>query len=188
MKKVGFLLTLALVFILTLVMTSIIAAQQPPAQQGGERMRQGGPQDRQFDPAEMMKRRLDQIMEQLKPSEDEAAVLKPMIEKILQTRMDQSREMRDLTNGLREAVNAKDTEKIKSSLANIKAKREANRLKMEAMEKELGELLTLEQEATLTLAGVVNSDGMGGFFGGFGGPGGPGGPGQDRGNRPGAQR
>lgn len=189
MKKVSVLWMLALVFILSLVMTSIIISQQPdqpPNQpQDRNRMRQGGTQDRQFDPATMLKQRVDRTMEQLKLPEDEASVLRPMIEKILQTRMDQSQEIRDLTNSLREAVNAKDTEKIKSSLTNIKAKREANRIKIEAMEKELLEFLTLEQEANLTLSGIVNSDGMGGFFGGFGGPGGPG---QDRGNRPGGDR
>ena len=182
MKKVSS-LTALLVIILSLAMVSIIIAQQP----GGDRNRPNRQQERQqFDPAEMMNRRVNQIMEQLKPSADEAAVLKPMIESILQTRMTQSTEMRELVNGLREAVNAKDTEKIKSSLANIKAKREANRLKMEQMGKGLAELLTLEQEASLTVAGVVNSDGMGGFIGGFGG--GPGAPGQDRGNRPGGER
>jgi len=52
------------------------------------------------------------------------------------------------------------------------------------MEKDLVELLTLNQEAQLTVSGVVNSDGGFGGGGGFGGRGGrPGGNGPQRGNQ-----
>lgn len=188
MKKVSRLIMLLLVIGSLFIIAGVVIAQQ----QGGNRMR-GNQQDRpQFDPTEMMKRRVDQIMEQLKPSSaEEGALLKSEIEKIMQARMDQGNETRELMTGLREAVNEKNTEKIKSSLAKIKAiktKRQEQQAKMDKMENDLIELLTPEQEAILTLSGVVNSDGGMGGGGFFGGPGAPGGTGQNRGNRTGGQQ
>ncbi|MBM3212108.1 hypothetical protein FJZ33_07810 [Candidatus Poribacteria bacterium] len=177
MKKISSSWMLLLVIGLSLVLVSIISAQQPGGERArGDRTRPDGPQDRQFDPEAMMKRMIDRTMEQLKLPEEEATVIRPMVEKIMRTRTEQSQKTRELMNSLREAVNAKNNEKIKSTIAEIKAKREKDRAQLDGMEKELTELLTIDQEAALTLSGVVNSDGMGmGFFGG--GPGGPGGPG-----------
>jgi hypothetical protein len=183
MKKISGSWILVLVIGLSLALVSIILAQQPDQQQGGNQMRPGGPQNRQFDPEAMLKQRVDRTMEQLKLPEQEAAVIKPMIEKMMRTRMEQSQKTRDLMNSLREAVNAKDSGKVKSSLAAIKAKRGEDRTQIEKMEKELTEIISTEQEAALTLAGVLNSDGMGMGMG-FGGPGGPGGN-RGQGNQPG---
>lgn len=190
MKRISSSWMIFLAIGLSLALVSIIFAQQPGGDRvGGNRTRPDGPPDRQFDPEAMMKRMMDRTMEQLKLSEEEAAVIRPMVEKIMRTRMEQGQKTRELMNSLREAVNAKNSEKIKSTLAEIKTKREKDRIQMEGMEKELTELLTIEQEAALTLSGVVNSDGMGmGFFGGGpGGPGGPGGTGGQRNQRQGDQ-
>lgn len=159
----------------------LMAAYVISAQQGGGARGQGGQQRRQFDPEQMMDRRIQNIMEELNLPEEEAAVLKPRIESLLRTRMDQSREIGESIEALRQAIDAKDAGQIKAKLDEVKAKRKEHREKTETLEKELVELLTLEQEAQLTVSGVVNSDGFGFPRGGFRGP-----PGQQR-NQPGGR-
>lgn len=156
-----------LMFVLAVSIIGIVSAQQQGAGQRGP-----GPQGQpppQIDPETMIQRTLERALEQLKLSEEESAVLKPKIEVIIRTRMEQSQKMRDLVDSLREAVDAKNTEGIKSKLAEIKSKRKEHRAKVEALEEQLIELLTPEQEAILTVSGIVNSDGFG-FFGFFRGP------------------
>ncbi len=46
----------------------------------------------------------------------------------------------------------------------LRRKREEQRKKLEQAENEITELLTIEQEANLTILGVINSDGFGGRF------------------------
>jgi uncharacterized membrane protein YccC len=168
MRNLNRLLTFALIVGLVLTTAYFISAQQEdtrrqrPGQQG---QRQGR---RQFDPEAMMKRMVDRTMEQLKLSEEESAILKPKIEGILQTRTQQSTEMRTLMRDLRTAVDAKDDAQIKAKLDAVKTKRKEHKAQSEKLEKELIELLTVTQEAQLTISGIVNSDGSG-FFGGFGG-------------------
>jgi len=192
MRKLIYSLVFVLVVGLTISTLGIVSAQQDSAQQGqgnaNRQNRQGQQQRTQMDPEAMIKQMLDRIMEQLKPSDadssvklsdEESSVIKPMIEKIIRARMTQSQANRELVNSLRTVMTAKDieatkkTEQIKAKLAEIKAKREDNKKKSEASEKELIELLTPEQEALLTVSGIINSDSS--SFGGFGGPGGPGG-------------
>jgi DNA repair exonuclease SbcCD ATPase subunit len=186
MRKLNYSLILVLVVGLSLTMLSIVSAQQNTGQTGADRQnRQNQQQRTQMDPEAMIQQRLGRIMEQLKPSDEDAAVLKPKIEGLMRIRMTQSQDTRELINSLREAINAKNTDQIKAKLTEIKSKREENKKKTEAMEKDLTDLLTLNQEALLTVSGIVNSDGSGGFFGG--GPGGPGGtraPGNQGGNPP----
>ena len=157
---------LAFVLIVGLVLTTayFISAQQEDSRRQRPSQREGR---RQFDPEVMMKQRVDRIVQQLNLSEEETAVLKPSIEGIMQTRTKQSTEMRTLMSDLRSAVNAKDDAQIKAKLDAIKAKRKEHKAQAEKSEKELVELLTVTQEAQLTIAGIVNSDGSG-FFGGFG--------------------
>lgn len=166
MRRVTFVITMFLTFAFLLV---TVWAQQ--AEQGEQERRQGRPQFNRepprFDPEEMIQRTVQRSIEQLKLSEEEVAVIKPMIESIIQTRMEQAQRMRELFDTLRQAVDNKDVTTIKNTLAQIKSKREENRARMETLEAQLIELLTPEQEAILTLAGVVNAD-AGGFFGGFG--------------------
>jgi len=188
MRKLIFSLIFVLVVGLSISTLSIVLAQQdtgsaPPAdQQNPQGQRQRPPQ---MDPEAMISQMLTRTMEQLKLSDEETTVIKPKIEAIMRARMAQSQERRTLVSSLREAINAKNTDQIKTKLTEIKAKREENKKKNEELEKELTDLLTLDQEALLTVSGIVNGDGAGGF-GGFGGPGGPGGPGgQPRGQRQG---
>ncbi len=180
------LLVFVLVVGLVLTTTYFLSAQQD---QGQGRSRQGqgpGGERPQFDPAQMVERMVDRSVEPLNLSADETAVLKPKIKAIFQTRMEQGQQMREVTQSLQTAIGTKDEAQIKAKLAAVKAKRQENKAKIEAMEKDLVELLTLNQEAQLTVSGVVNSDGGGGGFGGggFGGRGGrPGGNGPQRGNQ-----
>jgi len=171
MRKLSFMPTFILVFSMILLTAGLIFAQQ----RGADRPNQ--PRDRQFDPEQMMQRRMQQIIENLKLSEEEAAVLKPMIENTQRMRMSQTQETRTLMDNLQKAIDAKDTNKIKSELTALKAKRAEQRAALDKAEKDLIELLTLDQEAALTVMGVVNSDGMGMGFR-FGGPPGQGSPGQ----------
>ena len=178
--------SLVFVFVVGLLIStlSIVSAQQDQVQQGtgqgdpNQQRRQGQQQRPQMDPEAMIKQMLGRITEQLKLKDDESSVITPMIEKIMRARMSQSQETRELVNSLREVINAKDieatkkTDQIKAKLTQLKAKREENKKKSEAMEKELIEVLTPEQEALLTVSGIVNSDSSG-FMGGFAGPGGP---------------
>jgi hypothetical protein len=182
MRNLNRLLAFALIVGLLLTTVYFISAQEDTRRQrpGGQQgQRQGR---RQFDPEAMMKQRVDQIMQQLNLSEEESIILKPKIESIMQTRTQQSTEMRTLMSDLRTAVDAKNDAQIKAKLDAVKAKRKEHNAQAEKLEKELVELLTVTQEAQLTIAGVVNSDGSG-LFGGFGGRRGMGG-GQ---NRPGAR-
>ena len=168
---------LAFVLIVGLVLTTVYFIS---AQQDTRRQRPRGQQEgrRQFNPEAMMKRRLERVMEQLKLSEEETSVLKPKIEGSMQTRTKQSTEMRTLTSDLRKALDAKDDAQIKAKLDAVKAKRKEHKAQAEKLEKELVELLTVTQEAQLTISGIVNSDGSGAFFGGFGGRGMRGGEGR----------
>ncbi|MBC8234308.1 hypothetical protein H8E77_32565 [bacterium] len=157
------LLAFALVVGLILTTSYIISAQQREER----RQRPGqGQQRRQMDPEQMIQRRIERTMQELKLSEEESAVLKPKIEGLLRTRTEQSRGMRTLIDDLRKAVEAKDDAQIQAKLAEVKTKRKEHKAKVETLEQGLIELLTLKQEAQLTVSGVVNSDGMGGFFGG----------------------
>jgi len=182
MRKLNYALILVLVFGLSLTILSVVLAQQGTGQAGANRQnRQNQQQRTPMDPEAMIQQMLGRTLEPLKLSDEETTILKPKIEAIMRLRMEQSQATRTLISSLREAINAKNTDQVKAKLKEIKAKREENRKKIEALEEELigGKdqvgLLSLDQEALLTVSGIVNSDGGGGFFGGFGGPGGPGG-------------
>jgi hypothetical protein len=178
MRRLKHLLVFMLVISLAFATVHIISAQQRGGvRQGGGRQFQG----RQMDPEAMLERMLGRIMDQLELSADESAVLKPMIEGILRERTKRNTEMQQLRDDLQKAIDAKSADQMKAKLAGIKAKRKEHKTKSEAMEKKLLELLSVEQEAKLTILGVVNGDGSGMRFGGFGGRG-PGGMG---GGRPG---
>ncbi len=169
MKKISIILVIAIGFSVLLLASHLIYAQQ----QGGQRPAPNQQQRPQFDPQQMMERRMQQIMERLNLSPEESAIIRPKIESLTRMRMDQSQEMRPLMEALQKAVDAKDSKQITSALKAVKDKRAEQKRAYEEAEQELLELLTVEQEANLTLMGVVNSDGMGMMFGGFrmGGPG-----------------
>jgi len=182
MRKLKHLLVFVLVIGLVLTSVHIISAQM---EQGRRQRGTGQQQRRQMDPAEMMNRMLERTMGQLNLSEEEAVVLQPMIKGLLEERMKYSNKRRELINALREAIDAKDAEQVQAKLQEIKdLQQKKHKEKTDKMEKELIELLTVVQEAQLTVAGVVNSDGSGfQFGGGFRQQRMPGGT--QRGNRPG---
>ena len=176
---------LAFILIVGLVFTAahIISAQQrenqrQPGQRQGRRadqanqnqqQRNRGQRQRgqQMDPAEALNQMMERALGQLNLAEAETAILKPKMQAALQSRMDQNSEMRELIRALREAIDTNNSGLIKSKLAELKAKRKEHKAKAETLEAELIELLSLEQEAHLTVLGVVNSD-SGGFGGGRG--------------------
>jgi hypothetical protein len=172
MRKLNHLLAFILVVGLLLTSVHIISAQQ----RGG----QGRPpqmQGRQMDPEAMVNRMMERIMGRLNLSAEESAALKPRIEGILRMQIEQNREVRQLVDDLEKAIDA--NKQIEDKLKAVKDKRKEHKANAEKKEKELVELLTIKQEAQLTVDGVVNSDGSGFRFGGFGGPG--------QRNRPGGQ-
>jgi len=159
MKKLNRLILFSIIVSLIFGSVYIMAQQRAQRPQRMERP--------QIDPEQIIQRRMERIIEELKLSEDETTVLKPKIENILRTNMEQSLKTRELTNALREALNADDDAQIKEKLELLKTKRKEQSKKVEKLEKELVQLLSVKQEAQLTVLGVVNSDGVGGFFGGF---------------------
>jgi Sec-independent protein translocase protein TatA len=121
-----------------------------------------------MDPEQMLQRMVDRVVERLALTSEESEVLVPMIKSIYQARTTFRQEMREVTQALNTAVEANDNDQMKAKLDEIKAKSKQQEEKEKAMEKQLVELLTLKQEAVLTLSGVVNGVGGGGMF--FGGP------------------
>lgn len=120
----------------------------------------------QFNIAEIVERQTQRAIENLNLSDEEGAVLVPKIKAIAQHRLEQRQTLRPLTQTLRTSVDGEDKAEIKSALDALKAQQNKQKTKAEALEKELVELLTLRQEAQLTIAGIVNSDGGAGGFGG----------------------
>ena len=162
---------------LVLVSAYFISAQEDtrPDRSSREQRARGERGERgrgQFNVAEMVERQTQRAIEDLNLSDEEAAVLVPRIKAIAQHRLQQRQTLRPLTQALRTSVDGEDKAEIKSALDALKAQQNEQKTQAEALEKELVELLTVRQEAQLTIAGVVNSDdggGFGGRRGGFGG-------------------
>ncbi len=151
--------------------------------QQGERGQRGEGGRRQFNPEQMAERQTERAIEDLNLSDEETAILVPKIKAIAQHRLQQRQELRPFAQALRTSVDGEDKAQIKAALKTFKAQRAARNTTAKALEKDLVELLTVRQEAQLTIAGIVNSDGGG--FGGFGGRRGRAGGGEGRrGNRP----
>ena len=180
---------LVAIFVIGLVLSSayFISAQEDTRpdrsdlqqQRRGER---GEGRRGQFDPAQMAERQTERAIEGLNLSDEEAAILVPKIKAIAQHRLQQRQGLRPFTQALRTSVDGGDNTQIKASLKSFKAHQAAQKETAEALEKDLVELLTVRQEAQLTIAGIVNNDSG---FGGFGGRRGRLGDGEGRrGNRP----
>ena len=172
---------------LVLVSAYFISAQEDTRPDRSSREQRGrgerGERGRgQFNIAEMVERQTQRTIENLNLSDEEGAVLVPKIKAIAQHRLEQRQTLRPLTQALRTSVDAEDKAEIKSALDALKAQQNKQKTKAEALEKELVELLTLRQEAQLTIAGIVNSDG--GFGGRRGRLGGRDGRRGDRPDRP----
>ena len=150
--------------------------------QGQEREQRGERGRGQFDPAQMAERQTQRAIEGLNLSDEEAAVLVPRIKAIAQHRLQQRQALRPFTQALRTAVDGEDNAQIKAALKSFKAQQAAQKTTAKTLETELVELLTVRQEAQLTIAGIVNNDSG---FGGFGDRRGRRGDGEGRrGNRP----
>ena len=181
--------SLVAIFIIGFVLSSayFISAQEDTRpdrsdlqqQRRGER---GEGRRGQFDPAQMAERQTERAIEGLNLSDEEATILVPKIKAIAQHRLQQRQDLRPFTQTLRTSVDDGDSTQIKAALKSFKAHQAAQKKKAEALEKDLVELLTVRQEAQLTIAGIVNNDSG---FGGFGGRRGRLGDGERRrGNRP----
>ena len=126
----------------------------------------GGGRRGQFNLEEMVERQTQRAIEALNLSEDEKTVLVPRIKAIVEYQVGRRRELRPLMEALRTAVDSGDNAQIKSALETLKAKQSEQKTKSASLEDNLVELLTVRQEAQLTIAGIVNNSGG---FGGFGG-------------------
>ena len=180
---------LVALFVIGLVLSSayFISAQEDtrPDRSSREQQERGQRGERgrgQFDPARMAERQTQRAIEGLNLSDEEAAVLVPRIKAIAQHRLQQRQELRPFTQALRTAVDGGDSTQIKSTLKAFKAQQATRKTAAKTLEKELVELLTVRQEAQLTIAGIVNNDSG---FSGFGDRRGRRGDGEGRrGNRP----
>ena len=161
------------IFVIGFVLTGtyFISAQEDTrpdrsSRQQRERGERGERGRGQFDPAQIAERQTQRAIEDLNLSDEETTILVPKIKAIAQHRLQQRQELRPFVQALRTSVDSEDNKQIKAALKSFKAHQAAQKEKAEALEKDLVELLTVRQEAQLTVAGVVNSDGG---FGGFGG-------------------
>ncbi len=164
-------LTLALVIGFVLTSAYYISAQEDTRPDRSSRRElgrgeRGGGRRGQFNLAEIVERQTQRAIEELNLSEDEKIVLAPRIKAITENRMGRRQELRPLVEALRTAVDSGDNAQIMSALQALKAKQSELETKSESLEKGLIELLTVRQEAQLTIAGIVNNSGG---FGGFGG-------------------
>lgn len=164
---------LVAIFIIGLVLSSayFISAQEDTrpdrsSRQQRERGERGERGRGQFNIAEMVERQTERAIENLNLSDEETTILVPRIKAIAQHRLQQRQELRPFTQALRTSVDGGDRAQIKAALKSFKAHQAAQKEKAEALEKDLLELLTVRQEAHLTIAGIVNNDGG---FSGFGG-------------------
>ena len=164
---------LTLIFIVGFVFTSAyyISAQEdtrPDRSNRGEQGRgnRGGEQRGQFNLEEMVERQTQRAIEELNLSEDEKTVLVPRVKAITEHQIGRRRDLRPLVEALRTAVDSGDNAKIKSALDALKAKQSQQKTKSDSLQAGVVELLTVRQEAQLTIAGIVNNSGG---FGGFGG-------------------
>lgn len=160
------------IFIIGFVLSSayLISAQEDTrpdrsSRQQRERGERGERGRRQFDPAQMAERQTQRAIERLDLSDEEAAILVPKIKAVAQHRLQQRQGLRPLAQVLRTSVDGGDDTQIRSALEAFKAQQAAQKATAKVLEQELIELLTIRQEAQLTIAGIVNSDGG---FGGFG--------------------
>jgi hypothetical protein len=180
---------LVAIFVIGFVLSSayFISAQEDTrpdrsSRQQQERGERGEGRRGQFDPAQMAERQTERAIENLNLSDEEATILVPKVKAIAQHRLQQRQELRPFAQALRTSVDGEDKAQIKAALKTFKAQQAAQKATAETLEKDLVELLTVRQEAQLTIASIVNSDGG---FGGFGGRRGRVGGGEGRrGNRP----
>ncbi len=109
-------------------------------------------------PADRMARRLGNVMEAMGLSEDEAMILKPKIEEILQLDADTGATAEAERTALEALVKAEgevDGESIRLRMASLRAVREKQLSTRTELESELRELVTIRQEGVLFLHRVL---------------------------------
>ncbi|MFB3895028.1 MAG: hypothetical protein ACE14V_01880 [bacterium] len=158
----------------------------PPPTGGNQQPAVGGPGGfggrGGFDPSRFQTRMLEMSTTNVKLSAEEAKVIMPKIEALMNYRFSSMQEIQPLRQDLRDLMESgKASDKaIKQVLDKMKAKAAEIKKKTDELENNLRAVLTIQQEAQLTMNNVFSS-GMG--FGGGRGMGGPGGFGGGRGNR-----
>ena len=154
------------------------------AQQEGERRQRGGDRGN-FDPAEFQKRMMERVREQLEvKSDDEWKVIEPRVAKVMEARRDASMgggfggrggrppggggdqggggrspfggEPSPEAEALRKAVEAKaPAEEIKAKLAKFREVKKVNEANLAKAQDELKKVLSLRQEATAVMSGLL---------------------------------
>ncbi len=118
--------------------------------------RRGGG-DRPGNPEEVMKARVREIQKSLDLLPEEGMIIMPKIEGILKAQSDLQTKMREQRKAAEELLKSPDVteETIGKELAIWRQARQEDEKKIEKMQADLKELLTLKQEAKLVLHGVL---------------------------------
>ncbi|MCX7918049.1 MAG: hypothetical protein N3A72_00285 [bacterium] len=167
-------LTSVLVVSLFIGVVLVMAQEPPPPPSETQRPGPGG-----FDPAQFQARMIERSTTNVKLTADEAKVIMPKIEALISYRFSSMQELQPLRQDLRDLLESgKASDKaIKQALDRLKAKAAEIKKKTEELETNLKSVLTIQQEAQLTLNGVITQGlgmggmGFGGARGGFGGRG-----------------
>lgn len=167
-----------------------IAQEEPPPPPPSGNQQPGfsaGPGSRGgFDPSRFQTRMLEMSTTNVKLTAEEAKVIMPKIEALYNYRFSSMQEIRPLRQDLQDLMESgKASDKaVKQVLDKIKTKAAELKKKSDELENSLKSVLTIQQEAQLTLNGVITNGVTGMGFGGgrmMGGPGGFGGRGGNRG-------
>ena len=192
MKKTNF-FTIGLSLSLVLILSACAIAQDNQDNNAagnrgnrGNRPNNGGG-FQMMSPERLQEMIMSRATSQMKLDADEAKVIVPKIVAILTLRFSSMQELNPVREELRTAVESSNQKQVKIKIDQLKAKSAALKKKMDAAEKDLESVITIEQQGQLILAGILtDGSSMGGM--GFGGPGGPGrmgggnrGPGGNRG-------
>lgn len=160
-----------------------LSASSALAQQEGERRRERGGDRGNFDPAEFQKRMMERVREQLEvKSDDEWKIIEPRVTKVMEARRDATMgggfgrggrggpggggegggrspfggEPSAEAEALRKAVEAKaPADEIKAKLAKYREAKKAKEANLTKAQDELKKVLSLRQEATAVMSGLL---------------------------------
>jgi hypothetical protein len=162
---------------------SASAFAQAQGGQGGNRGQNGGRQRGNFDPAQMRERYMNQIKKQLGSPDDEWKLIQPRLEKVLTAQREtrsgrfgnRGGRTRGGSNGdnqnnrpqsavgqasedLRKALDDKGTapEELTKKIAALHEAREKAKADLAAAQKDLRDILSVRQEATLIESGILD--------------------------------
>jgi Spy/CpxP family protein refolding chaperone len=133
-------------------------AQRGARGERGQRGREGRRGRGQQSPEERAGRRMQSLLRDLGATEDELLILQPKIEEILQLDADNGSKAQAARVAIQELVKAEgevDGEALRAKMDTLRKTREAQSEKRAALEQELRELLTIQQEAVLFLHRVL---------------------------------